>query len=402
MRIPDAWWFGTTASALSACGVAPRADWYAWERSGRVPHSGEGAGFAAAHGDDLAQWADLGLRHHAPGLDWSRLEPEQGRPDAAAFEAARGVLQAGRDAGVAMWPRLHELTVPGWFADLGGFADDKARSYWWPRHVARCAEELGDLVAGWFPLWEPTVYAARAQLVATLPPGGSQQVGPFRDLLAALVLAWGEAWRELRGGPPVATALRIARVHHPDVAPNAERRAREADRFLWHTWVRALREGLLDVPGLAVREVPALVGALDVVGVTWGGDLAVDRDGKLAAFPTNAPLARHGQALWPEGLGEALHRVGEDLPGRPIVVSVGVGTDDDELRRRWLHDALVEGVDAHRDGVDVQGWLIRSAVDGYEGLAGFGVRYGLLDRKRSPKDSAWWLADLVRTRELDL
>src|SRR5687767_2556661 len=102
MDVPEGFTWGTTASASSAGGVAPRADWSAWERSGRVPPSGEGNGFPTAFADDLAQWSELGLTGHAPGLDWARLEPEERRPDPAAWEHARDVLTAARDAGVAV------------------------------------------------------------------------------------------------------------------------------------------------------------------------------------------------------------------------------------------------------------------------------------------------------------
>jgi hypothetical protein len=34
----------------------------------------------------------------------------------------------------------------------GGFVDDRARSYYWARHVAFCAETFGDLVEGWQPI----------------------------------------------------------------------------------------------------------------------------------------------------------------------------------------------------------------------------------------------------------
>ena len=158
---PDFWW-GTGASSTQAEGAAPASDWYAMERAGRVPPSGEGNGFASRYAEDFALYAQYGLAHHRLSIEWARVEPEEGKRDDAAVEHYVSVLTAARDAGVSPWACLHHFTLPGWFTEMGegGFVDDRARSYYWARHVAFCAETFGELVFGWKPINEPGAFAA--------------------------------------------------------------------------------------------------------------------------------------------------------------------------------------------------------------------------------------------------
>ena len=58
-----------------------------------------------------------------------------------------------------------------------------------------------------------------------------------------LLVAWRDAWRILRGGPPVATALRLAVVRPADDTVAARNAARLEDRLRWSVWLRALRDG---------------------------------------------------------------------------------------------------------------------------------------------------------------
>ena len=158
-------------------------------------------------------YAEYGLRHHRLSIEWARIEPEEGRRDDAAIEHYREVLTAARSAGVNPWVCLHHFTLPGWFTEVGegGFGDERARSYFWPRHVAFCAETFGDLVYGWKPINEPAAYSSIYRTGGRQPraPRLGQGVRHARRIL----IAQRDAWRELRGsGQPVATIHNLAPV----------------------------------------------------------------------------------------------------------------------------------------------------------------------------------------------
>ena len=136
-----------------------------------------------------------------------------------------------------------------------------------------------------------------------------------------------------------------------------------------------------------------------MLGITYLGCVAVDGKGAFRPYPPDERVAETGWAPWPEGLAVTLRRLADELPGRPMVVAgQGVGTADDELRADVLRESVEVVTAAVADGIDVRGWFHRSAIDGYEGVAGFSVPWGLFDRDRNAKpDSALALADAIRT-----
>jgi beta-glucosidase len=381
-------WWGTGASSTQAEGAAPASDWFALERAGKMPPSGDGNGFAQRYGDDFALYAEHGLTHHRLSIEWARIEPEEGRRDNRAVEHYLEVLTAARAAGVAPWVCLHHFTLPGWFTEAGGgFVDDHARSYFWARHVAFCAETFGDLVFGWKPVNEPGAYAG-------IYPHGQKRF----DMLGAVLLAQRDAWRELRGGgKPVATIHNLSPVFTvADTIPADAMQAR-LDAMTWDVWMRADRDGVLELPGRAAREVPDLRDACDLIGFSYYSATGVDAEGAIVPYPTNARVGPMGYAPWSEGLAVVLHRLHEELPGRPLLICEhGVGTDDDDWRCDVLRESLALVGRALDDGVDVRGFFHWTGVDNYEWNHGFDVQFGCFSREREPRGSAELLQSYAR------
>ncbi|MCU0268457.1 MAG: family 1 glycosylhydrolase [Acidimicrobiales bacterium] len=404
MAIPEGFWWGTAASSNQTEGSAPASTWRRWEDLGRVPRSGEGNGFATNYADDFGLLASYGLTHHRLSLEWARLEPREGRHDAGAVEHYTTMLRAARDAGVQVWVCLHHFTLPGWFGDdLGGFLDDRARSYHWARHVDWVGETFGDLVFGWQPVNEPVAYAGASYLLGMFPPG-RRDPEAFFEALEAIHLADHEAWRLLRsGGTPVATIMNLSpvfpavRSREPAERDRAEANTALFDAVYWTSWIRALRDGVLAVPGRPEREIPEMAGSFDLIGFSYYSAASVYADRSTGPYPTDARVGPMGYAPWPEGLGIVLRRLADELPGRPLLVAeCGFGTPDDRWRTDLLRQSLVETERAIDDGVDVRGFFHWTGIDNYEWDHGYDVPFGLFDRDRRPKGSAALAAEWAR------
>ncbi len=393
MSFPETFWWGTAASSTQCEGAAPQGDWLAWERAGRAPPSGDGNGFATRYAEDFALYASYGLTHHRLSIEWARIEPREGRRDDAAIEHYRQVLTAARDAGVHPWICLHHFTLPGWFADERAFLDDRSRSYYWARHVAFCAEAFGDLAFGWKPINEPFAYAAAAYLLGANPPG-TNDLDKLFEAYRGILLAHRDAWRELRGGgSPVATVHNLSPLYPADDSVPAERNARAVDDLMWGAWIRADRDGVLELPGRAAEKVADMRESADLIGFSYYSANAVNRDLTFSPYPGGARVGPLGYAPWSEGLGIVLRRLADELPGRPqLICEHGVGTDDDAWRCSVLAESLSIVEDAIADGVDVRGFFHWTGVDNYEWLHGNDVPFGLFTRDREPRPSADLLA----------
>lgn len=377
----DFYW-GSAASSTQCEGAAPASDWARWERIGRAPPSGDGNGFAARYAEDFELLAAYGLTHHRLSIEWARIEPRQGERDRAAIEHYRRVLEAARAAGIAPWVCLHHFTLPGWFGDdLHGFLDDKAAGYWWPRHVDFMAETFGDLVFGWKPINEPVAYAVGGFLTGEIPPGRADG-RDFRNGLRNLHAANAHAARLLRGGgAPVATIHNLSPVYAADSSPEARDRAARVDDVIWKSWA-----------------APDLVAPFDLVGFSYYNAFAVGADGSFGIHPAGAKVGPMGYAPWSPGLGEVLHRLAEEHPGKPILIDeCGIGTPDDDWRAAYLRECLEQIDQALADGIDLRGFFHWTAVDNYEWLHGYTVPFGLFDRDRNPRGSIDALASAIRS-----
>lgn len=360
---------GAACSSLHSEGAAPASDWGGWEAAGWVPSSGDGNGFATRYADDAALLAAHGIGALRLTLEWARLEPapsDRGL-DADEVDRYRRMLGAIRAAGLQTWACLAHTTLPGWFSeDERGFLEARMARRVWPRHVDRVAEAFGDLVDGWATFHEPVRHALDAWLHGTLPParrdGDDAQHG-LRLLLEADAAA--ARLLHVPGGAPVATCRWLPPVFPLDATREAREAAAAADELIWRSWRQ--------------HDEPT-----SWLGVSCSYGIGVAADGSFHPWPPGADAGPMGWAPWAEAVIECLHRVADERPGRPIVLFTGAWDGDDERRDatlRSLHGAVGE---AAGDGVPIEQVHWWSAVDGYEGWAGFDVRSGLFDRDRNP------------------
>jgi Glycosyl hydrolase family 1 len=295
--------------------------------------------------EDIALLAELGANTIRIGINWAWMQPAAGAVDGDALEFYLGLAQTARAANVALQLTLLERNVPNWFDNDGGFADDKWAGHWWPRWVEVCAESFGDNVGGWVPIEHPLAIANR------LFPNDPRRHG---DVLDTLVTAWRDAWRILRGGPPVTTSFGLEIVRPVDDTVEAAEAARRMDQIRFTLWLQGLRDGIASIPGRADREVADLAGSCDVVGI----------------------VVRHER----DTLG-LLHRAAEQgLADRPLAVTLLLpdGTDAD---RELVVERFLEQSEEAATGLPMETVSINPTFD----LPG--DERGVITRDRDLKDS---------------
>ena len=287
---------GVSLPSLVALGASPSSD--------VEVVSGTGNGFHTRFADDLAALAATGVRHVRLGVDWARLQPRSGMGDELSgewFEWYRDVIIAADAVGIGVWASLLERHVPRWFDDERGFRDTKTADRYWPRFVEAVASAFGDRVHGWFPIDDPIGFASRVE---------PDDVVRHGEVVETMVRAWRDAWRVLRGGPPVAGSFAVRTVRPIDDTKAAAEAARREDHLRWRTFLRGLRDGTLVIPGRSDREIPDLAGAIDIVGVRLRTDLGTDTE-----------IDDESLRRWEERATTMLHRVAVEGPDLPISIA---------------------------------------------------------------------------------
>ena len=252
---------------------------------------------AALH-DDLEIASALALGHVRLTVPWAMAQPKPGALDGGVVETIRIAAHTIRAGGGRLWLCLLSPEVPRWFDNEGGFTDEATARHWWPRWVETIAEAVGDDVDGWVPFEAPFAMANR------LVPDDPRRHGTVVD---TLVVAWRDAWRILQGPRPVATSLDVRTVMIPRDDVVAAELARRDEHLRWHTWLRALRDGTITIPGRADRELADLAGSCDQLGLAASGPAGADLE----------PL---------------VHRVAEEGPDRPLAITFRPTGNDRDAR----------------------------------------------------------------------
>lgn len=415
IRFPDGFLWGTASSSHQAEGGNVHNDWSEWEEQpGRIVHgqrSGRCNDFWNRFDEDFAFLAQLGLTQFRLSIEWSRVEPEEGRVDDAALSHYARMLESARQRGITPWVNLHHFAVPRWFAAKGGFLREENLSFW-KRHVERVGRALMPLASHWHPINEANAYAAGAYLVGVMPPG-LKDLAAFRQILRNTMLLYRDAYQTLKSIEPraqVGTIHVFVPVFPADA--NCEEDVQRADTFDEHfnaVPLRALKDGVIALPGADPEPVDGLRGAADFFGANYYSAACVSHragEGFTQYPPGQTRLNQIGSGVYPEGLLQVLRRLRDLDLGIPIYVAEnGTGTDDDAWRIEYIRRHLEMVARAIGDGCDVRGYFHWTSVDNFEWHHGWTAQFGLIGFdpqtfERRPRPSAYWLGEVARRNAL--
>jgi len=393
-------------------------DWWAWEQAGRVR---EPSGPACDHWRryrsdfDLAQ--SIGHNAHRFSIEWSRIEPEEGRWDDAALEHYRDVLAALHARGMEPVVTLFHYTMPRWMAARGGWEDPAIERYL-ARYVARIVDALGPHVNWWITLNEPVVQVFKGWLLGQWPPGRVRAWTTALKVLRHMARAHVRLYHVIHSRQPHA---RVSIAKHA-LALSPDDPTRWSDRWsvsvrghlFNHLFLEALHSGALRAPGLFWERLP-IARSLDFIGVNYYtrdfvrnsgynlpglvGELAM-RDHRMQ----RGKLNDLGWEVYPEGLAQFLREYSRyRLP--ILITENGIPTQRDDDRWVFLFMHLWQVARAIADGVDVKGYLHWSLLDNFEWADGYRGRFGLIEvdfatQERRIRPSAWRYAEIIRRNEL--
>ncbi len=115
---------------------------------------------------DIAK--QLGHNAHRFSIEWSRIEPEEGKFDEKEIEHYRQVILALKERGIEPFVTLWHWTLPIWFCDKGGWLNKDAPKYF-ERYANKISRPLQN-VRFWITLNEPEIYASNSYLKGIWPP----------------------------------------------------------------------------------------------------------------------------------------------------------------------------------------------------------------------------------------
>lgn len=325
--------------------------------------------------------SQLNLTAFRFGVEWARVEPQEGVWDEAAWQHYRDYISELKKRGVEPFLNIWHWTVPVWFEEKGGFKHGRNLPYF-KRFVHKLAVELGKDITYILTVNEPNVFAGRGYIEGGWPPQ-EKNILSFAKVYYNLVRAHRQAYKVLKRVKPhfkVGVAMQLGNIQAKRKHNVIDRVMVRWMRYFWNWWFLN-----------RIRRFQ------DFVGFNY-----YFTDYYQGFKPKNpkVPLNDMGWYMEPEGLYPLLLCVRNRYKKPIIITENGVADSKDQYRRWWIEESIIAMERAISEGVDVRGYFHWSLLDNFEWADGWWPKFGLVavdhkTQKRQLRPSAQWYADAI-------
>jgi len=403
--LPAGMLLGAASAATQIEGGDTNNSWYDWYERG---HIRDGSSPAVAN-DHYARWrsdadlmAELGLQTYRFGVEWSRIEPEEGKFDEAALAHYREEAEYLASRGIRLLLTLHHFTNPLWFERMGAFENPESEAIFL-RYAETVVRAMGGLVSEYITINEPNVYATNGYFFGTWPPGKKSFAAAcavMTRMAACHIRAYEMIHRVRREMGFSDTKVSFAnhlRVFAPENPRNPWHRlcARLTETFFQGSLTRAMMLGERRFP---IWKNPAIRPGeyCDFIGVNYYTRSTVRGVGD--GVRGNAPVNDLGWEIYPEGIAACAQWAYGLLPRPVYITENGTCDNSDAFRARYILEHLQTLAES---GLPVERYYHWCFCDNFEWLEGQSARFGLVHvdyetQERTMKESGRMFAELIR------
>lgn len=328
---------------------------------------------------DLAK--EGGHNAHRFSIEWSRIEPEEGRFNDKEIEHYRDVIIALKARNIEPFITLWHWTEPDWFAVKGGWNNRKAGEYFL-RFVEKIVSEFKDNVKFWIVVNEPNVGLGFGYFLGSQPPakrGFYNFINAYRNLLKTYKKSFDLIHRISKNGQ-----VGLAHSFTP-YGSDLSWPFNKVSIFL--------------VEYFSKYFIYKVKNNLDFIGCNYYTRFLISLKHKKIEIDKISDL---GWEIYPEGIYDTL--IGLKKFNLPVYITEnGIADADDERRSEFIKKHLSEAGKAIEKGVDLRGYFHWSLLDNFEfpEVRGFWPRFGLIEidyktLERKPRKSFYEYQKIIR------
>jgi len=312
---------------------------------------------------DIAK--SLNHNAHRFSIEWSRVEPEEGKFNKKEIEHYKKVVQALRKRGIEPFVTLWHYTHPLWFTRAGGWAG-KGSVDKFLRYSERIVTELKDDVKYWITENEPETVARNSYILGVRPPQKRSIIKGFR-VLEALVEAHNRTYdliHKIDGDAKVGCSESLVYFES------------------YNNWPHNLLAKKILEYWRNEKFFPRIIEHSDFLGLQYYFHSRVRinpfKSWKGFQYNENKKLSDMGWEIYPEGIYHILKSLKKyNLP--IIITENGIADYKDGYRADFIKDHLIWTHKAIEEGANVKGYFYWSFLDNFEWESGFWPRFGLVE-----------------------
>lgn len=330
----------------------------------RVPVAGSSADHYSRYEEDFDIAKELGHTCSRISIEWSRIEPEEGKFNEKEIAHYRSVLKAMQNRELKPFVTLWHFTLPIWFEEKGGFSGrygKKEAPKVFARYCSYVVESLGDLCQNWATMNEPNVYAKNSFLSGQWPPF-RRKIPMYLNVLDNLAKSHIAAYKAVK---EINRDFEVSVVKDninfvSDWKPSNISIQRIVD-FHWNHYFLKKLKGNYDAIGLnyyfTKRYGSPLKGANGKPVILEKSDMGWDINA-FGIYDVLLDLKRYNV---------------------PVYISEAGIADAEDLKRGEYIKGLVRATySAILAGVDVRAFMYWSLIDNYEWAHGYDQKFGLV------------------------
>jgi beta-glucosidase len=372
-----------------------RSKWAPWQQE-KFPEmfdsqnyiSGRACDHYNRYEEDLDIAKSLGFNAFRISIEWSRIEPEEGKFDERGIEHYRKVIEAIRARGMEPFVCLWAFTNPIWLANIGGAVHKNFPEYF-SRYAECLAEKFNGLVKFWITINEPTTIIGMSYAIGRWPPQKKRPLlalKAYKNFAEAHCLAYDKICKKSKN-------YQVAFSHLFRFIEACNKKSA----------LDSLSAGISNY--FANQKFFSLIeDKNDFLAVQYYFHDRVKFPGFIRN--ENKEVSDLGWEIYPEGIYHIL----KDLKkyNLPIYITEnGLADAEDKKRANFIKDHLGWVHKAIQEGVDVRGYFHWSLLDNFEWDKGFWPRFGLVEMnyktmERKIRPSAWEYAKVCKSNELVL
>ena len=195
-RLKNNMLLGVASAATQVDGGELDHTWNDWYEGGYIK-DGSNPAVATGHWErwreDIMLMHSMGIKTYRFGIEWARVEPEEGYYDEDAIAHIKEEIMLLLALDIKPLVTLHHFTNPMWFERKGGWEKfDNIRAFL--LYVEKIIGSIGHLVNEYITINEPNVYATNGYFFGSWPPGKKSMTACI-EVMSNLAAAHIKAYR---------------------------------------------------------------------------------------------------------------------------------------------------------------------------------------------------------------
>lgn len=355
--------------------------------------SGRGIEHYTRYKQDFKLIKKLNMNSFRFGIEWSRVEPEEGVWDKMAWDHYKDYIQELLDLGIEPVMNLWHWTMPTWFTDKGAFTKRSNIKYF-ERFVQKVCDELQiEKLKVVITLNEPNVYSSFGYMTGKWPPE-QKNVLTFLRVYYNLTKAHKKSYKILKKANPklmVGVATQLANIQAKRPQNLLDLFATRWMRYFWNWWFLNRIKKYQDYVGFNYY----------FTDYYRFGDWNHIKKGQFF-YRVNPQLSKNdlGWYMEPEGIYPLMVRIWAHFKKPIMITENGLADKDDAQRKWWIEESIVAMERALSEGIELIGYMHWSLLDNFEWAYGWWPEFGLIhvDRKtmeRTIRPSAKYYAEQI-------